>query len=96
MTRPKDPESAEKETRLQQAVAAYKKRQKMSRKMSLRHVAKDFMPRNAEVLMKYAPNAVSITQPLNVTVKPINAQAAKESIQLGIKTASTESMQSKI
>ena len=46
--------------------------------------------------MKYAPNAVSITQPLNVIMKPINAQAAKESIWPGIKTASTESVQSKI
>ena len=42
MTCLKDPESAEKEMRLQQAVAAYKKKQKMSQKMSLQHIAKDF------------------------------------------------------
>ena len=45
MTRPKDPESTEKEARLQRAVVEYKKRQKKSRKghkVSLRRVAKDF------------------------------------------------------
>ena len=42
MTCLKDPESAEKEMRLQQAVAAYKKKQKMSQKVSLQHIAKDF------------------------------------------------------
>src|SRR5947207_15321281 len=45
MTRPKDPESTEKEARLQRAVVEYKKRQKKSQKghkVSLRHVAKDF------------------------------------------------------
>ena len=45
MTRRKDPESAEKEARLQQAIAEYKKQQKKSReghKVSLRRVVKNF------------------------------------------------------
>ena len=48
MTRPKDPESAEKEARLQQAIAAYRKQQKKSKKVFLRRIAKDFnVPRQS-------------------------------------------------
>ena len=48
MTRPKDPESAEKEARLQQTIAAYRKQQKKSKKVSLRRIAKDFnVPRQS-------------------------------------------------
>jgi hypothetical protein len=42
MTRPKDPESAEKEERLQQAIAEYQKRKKKSSKISVLGVAKEF------------------------------------------------------
>src|SRR5438046_8141837 len=48
MTRPKDPESVETELRLQQAIAAYRKQQKKSKKMSLQRIAKDFnVPRQS-------------------------------------------------
>src|SRR6266516_29329 len=48
MTRPKDPERAETEARLQQAIAAYRKQQKKSKKVSLRRIAKDFnIPRQS-------------------------------------------------
>ena|SRR5437762_8660023 len=48
MTHPKDPESTEKEERLQQAVAEYKKRQKNSSKVSVLGVAKEFnIPRQS-------------------------------------------------
>src|SRR5436309_2652794 len=42
------------------------------------------------------PNAVNITPPLNAIVKLTNAQAAKESIQPGIMSAPTESVQFKM
>ena len=53
------------------------------------------MPRNAEALMKRAPNAVNTTQPPNAKAKPINVQAAKESTRPGIMIAPTELAQSK-
>lgn len=42
MTRRKNPETAENEARLQQAIAEYQKQQKTSEKVSLWHVANNF------------------------------------------------------
>ena len=48
MTRPKDPESVEKEARLEQAIAEYQKRQNTSNPISIRRIAKDFdVPRSS-------------------------------------------------